>query len=324
MSVAYGIIFIISLLLPVGFFAFLKKKQCSYWFLFLFICVSVAELGYLLLSVSNTVNFALGANKITYLGQVFVPLCMFMIISGLCGVEYKKWVSYALIVCALLMFFLVLTTGHTDWYYRSVELIEADGAAKLIKTYGPLHPINLIYVLAYFAAMLAVIGVSIKRSTSKKLVGLMLAVVIGNIGMWIVEKLVTWNFEFLSVSYVMSEFVFFFVYWMLQDYIHVKDVPVQSSHEERSSVIFVDSKVRAERVDRILASLPEGVALSPRQIDVLEGILGGKSRKELAADLHISENTVKMHTTALFKALKVSSREEIYAMLRAQQGDSEQ
>jgi len=242
---------------------------------------------------------------------------MFMIISGLCGVTYKKWVNYALIGLAMAMFSLVLTTGHLDWYYKSVELTYADGTTKLIKEYGFLHPVNLIYVLGYFAAMLVAISISLKKNSGKsqKLVGLMLVVVFGNIGMWLVEKFVTWNFEFLSASYLMSEFVFFFVYWMLQDYIRKCDVPQPAATEEKASVIFVDSKERAEKIEHILASLPEGTTLSARQMDVLEGILDGKSRKEIAADLHLSENTIKMHTTALFKVLKVSSREEIFALV---------
>ena len=115
----------------------------------------------------------------------------------------------------------------------------------------------------------------------------------------------------------MSEFVFFFVYWMLQDYVSVKDLPTPAT-EEKHSVIFVDSKERAARIEQILACLPNGVCLSARQIDVLEGILDGKSRKEIAYDLHLSENTVKMHTSALFKALDVKSREEIFALIQPQ------
>ena len=232
------------------------------------------------MSLSKTVEFALFANKLAYLGQVFVPLCMFMIISRLSGFNYKKWVKYALVGVAMLVFALVLTTGHLDWYYKSVELTYADGAAKLIKEYGVLHPVNLIYVLAYFVAMLVVICVSLKKNKSKsnKLVGMMFVVVIGNVGGWIVEKLVTWNFEFLSASYFMSEFVFFFVYWMLQDYIHVNDIPKPVAHEEKVAVIFMDSRERTEKIKQIIAGLPEGATLTARQIDILEGILAGKSR----------------------------------------------
>ncbi|MBQ4107860.1 MAG: LuxR family transcriptional regulator [Clostridia bacterium] len=139
----------------------------------------------------------------------------------------------------------------------------------------------------------------------------MLAVVIGNIGMWIVEKLITWNFEFLSVSYIMSEFVFFFVYWMLQDYVHKKDVA--HTEAEKAPIIVVDTMTRAEKIRVILSSLPEDTTLSPRQMEILEKILDGKSRKEIAAELHLSENTVKTHTGMLYRALEVSSRDEIYA-----------
>ena len=318
MTIAYGVIFALSLLLPVGYYLFVRKSQNEPWLFVLYLSVCVVNLGYLLLSLSKTVEFALAANKLVYFGQVFVPLCMFMIISGLCGFTYKKWVKYVLIAAAMLMFGLVLTTGHLDWYYKSVELTHADGAAKLMKEYGFLHPVNLIYVLGYFVAMLVVISISLKKSSGKsqKLAGLMLAVVFGNIGMWLVEKLVTWNFEFLSASYLMSEFVFFFVYWMLQDYVHKNEVPPPVIVEEKAPIIIVDNMTRAEKIKTILDSLPEDTVLSTRQMDILERILDYKSRKEIAAELHISENTVKTHTGMLYKALGVSGRDEIYAMFQ--------
>ena len=318
MTIAYGVIFALSLLLPVGYYLFVRKSQNEPWLFVLYLSVCVVNLGYLLLSLSKTVEFALTANKIAYFGQVFVPLCMFMIISGLCGFTYKKWVKYVLVAAAMLMFGLVLTTGHLDWYYKSVELTHADGAAKLMKEYGFLHPVNLIYVLGYFVAMLVSISISLKKNSGKsqKLIGLLFAVVIGNIGMWIVEKLVTWNFEFLSASYLMSEFVFFFVYWMLQDYVHKNEVPPPVIVEEKAPIIIVDNMTRAEKIKTILDSLPEDTVLSTRQMDILERILDYKSRKEIAAELHISENTVKTHTGMLYKALGVSGRDEIYAMFQ--------
>ena len=318
MTIAYLVIFVLSLLLPVGYYLFVHKTQKEPWLFVLYLSVCVVNLGYLLLSLSKTVEFALTANKIAYFGQVFVPLCMFMIISGLCGFTYKKWVKYVLIGVAMMMFGLVLTTGYLDWYYKSVELTYADGAAKLIKEYGFLHPVNLTYVLGYFVAMFVVISISLKKNSGKsqKLIGLMLAVVIGNIGMWIVEKLVTWNFEFLSASYLMSEVVFFFVYWMLQDYIHVSDVPSPVIVEEKGPIIIVDTMSKAEKIQAIVSSLPGDATLSTRQMDILEGILDYKSRKEIAAELHLSENTVKTHTTMLYKALGVSGRDEIYAMFQ--------
>ena len=317
MSYAYGGFFAVALLLLPLYFLFVHKKQKEPWLFILFVCISIVDLGYLLISLSKTVGFALFANKVAYLGQVMIPVSMFMIISKLCGFSYKKWFVGILLGAAALLFGIVCTTGYLDWYYVSATLEFEQGAAYLVKEYGVLHPCNLIYVLAYFAAMLSVIGVALKKKNSgyTKLAMFMLIIVIGNIAMWIVEKLITTPFEILSISYLMSEFAFFFVYLVLQDYIHVKDLPPPT--EEKSSVIFVDSKERADKIERILSSLPENTTLTSRQMDILEGILAGKSRKEMAADLHLSENTVKMHTTSLFKILKVTSREEIFARIKA-------
>ena len=90
MTIAYGVIFALSLLLPIGYYLFVRKSQNEPWLFVLYLSVCVVNLGYLLLSLSKTVEFALAANKLVYFGQVFVPLCMFMIISGLCGFTYKK------------------------------------------------------------------------------------------------------------------------------------------------------------------------------------------------------------------------------------------
>lgn len=310
----YCIIFALSLLLPFGYSLLVRKKQNEPWLFVLYVLVCVVNLGYLLLSLSKTVEFALFANKIAYFGQVFLPMCMFMLISKLSGFNYKKWVKYVLLGVAMVMFALVLTTGHLDWYYKSVELIQEDGASKLVKEYGFLHSVNLVYVLGYLVAILVVIGVSLKRNKggSNKLACMMFAVVACNIGGWIVEKLVNWNFEFLSASYLMSEFVFFFVYWMLQDYVAKEDIPTP----EKTRVIVLDSIPKAEKIERVLALLPEDKKLTTRQMEMLEGILDGKSYKEIANELNISENTVKWHIGLLYTSLNVSGRDELFMLLK--------
>jgi DNA-binding NarL/FixJ family response regulator len=48
--------------------------------------------------------------------------------------------------------------------------------------------------------------------------------------------------------------------------------------------------------------------LTPRQLAVLAMIGQGLSNKLIAAKLEIAESTIKMHITAIFKALGVSNR----------------
>jgi DNA-binding NarL/FixJ family response regulator len=53
---------------------------------------------------------------------------------------------------------------------------------------------------------------------------------------------------------------------------------------------------------------PAKVALTPRQRQVLELVVQGKSNKEMARALNLGEGTVKIHMAALFRALGVTSR----------------
>ena len=316
MAIAYGLIFAFSLIMPFLYFACIRKKQDEPWLLVLFLCVCVVTLGYFLVSISKTVVFALWANKITYLGQVFVPMCMFMIISKLCGYTYKKWVLGVFIGLAVIMYAIVFTTGWLDWYYTNATLEFENGSAYLVKEYGVLHPINLIYVLIYFVAMLGVCIASLvkKKDASQKLAGFMFAIVLGNVGMWIVEKITTWNFELLSATYFMSVLAYFFVYLLLQDYIRKVDVPTPST--EKARVIVLDSIPKAERLERVLKLLPADKTLTARQMEMLDGLLDGKSQKEIAADLHISESTVKWHFGILYTTLNVSGKDEILALFK--------
>lgn len=48
--------------------------------------------------------------------------------------------------------------------------------------------------------------------------------------------------------------------------------------------------------------------LTPRQVEVLKLMVRGHSNKVIAADLNVTEATIKMHLTSIFKALGVSNR----------------
>jgi len=53
---------------------------------------------------------------------------------------------------------------------------------------------------------------------------------------------------------------------------------------------------------------PEKLGLTPRQADVLLRILQGKSAKLISRELGLSGSTVKVHTTAVLRALNVTTR----------------
>lgn len=54
----------------------------------------------------------------------------------------------------------------------------------------------------------------------------------------------------------------------------------------------------------------EALGLTPRQLDVLALLVQGKPNKVICRELGLAEGTVKTHTAAIFRALRVSNRTE--------------
>jgi DNA-binding CsgD family transcriptional regulator len=55
-------------------------------------------------------------------------------------------------------------------------------------------------------------------------------------------------------------------------------------------------------------------ALRPRELDVLKRLAAGRRNRDIAADLSISENTVKFHVASIYRKLGVGSRAEATAL----------
>ena len=163
----YGAAAVLSLLLLTGC-CFLDWKK-SPWFLVLFTSVLVVNGGYFWLSVSGSLGSALMANRLSYLGSVFLPLSMLMIILDATGLTRKKWLSGVLIGLAGVIFAIAATPGILPVYYKEVTLEIVDGVTTLNKVYGPLHSLYLYYLLGYFAAMLAVILHAMRKKSSAPL-----------------------------------------------------------------------------------------------------------------------------------------------------------
>ena len=317
MQYAYLVLFLISLILIPIYLVSVKKGYIDPWFLVFIICVSIVNLGYFLISISSTVNFALFSNKIAYLGQVIIPMCMLIIITKLCGYKLMKKYIFILISCAFIMFTIVCTTGYLDWYYKSATIEQLEGVTFLHKTYGVLHPLNLIYVSAYFIIMVVTLVYALKKHKGlyKRQATFMLIVVAGNLGMWLIQKIIPWNFEFLSITYLMSAGAFLSLYLLLQDYVHINNIPTYSKKEQEKLGTDIVTLSMEEKIEKVLLYVKEGEILCSREREILELILQNMKRKDIATKLFLSENTIKTYTRTLYSKLGVTCREELYSLL---------
>ncbi|MBQ3202505.1 MAG: hypothetical protein IJB36_02550 [Clostridia bacterium] len=294
MIIAYAASAAVAVLLLAGYLVAVRPK--SRWMLFLFLCVSLINSGYFLLSLAESAKnlpLATAANAVVYFGSVFLIPCLYMTVRRLCGERHRPQLKWYVIGSALLMFLVIATTPWTKLYYKEV-FFDADGLFR--KVYGPLHPIYKVYLIGYFLTMAVTVIRSLcrHRFPSQKQAVLITAIVFSNIAFWLVERLIPGPFEFMSAFYLFSELMLLGLHWLMLDTV----TPTPSTPMEV-----------------LLARLPKGVSLHPREQEILELVLENAKRKDIAARLSLSENTVKTYTRNLYRKLGVSSREELFALL---------
>ena len=95
--------------------------------------------------------------------------------------------------------------------------------------------------------------------------------------------------------------------------VEISSVPLMSGER----VVGVFGLFEARPDDTPTAPLPH---LTPRQVEVLRLLEQGRSTKQIAAELHLSSETVRNHVRRLFRALGVNSRLEAVAVARTIHG----
>ncbi|MBD5782475.1 response regulator transcription factor [Pelagicoccus sp. NFK12] len=89
----------------------------------------------------------------------------------------------------------------------------------------------------------------------------------------------------------------------------LKDMPIEEIAETIKMVFQGDASL-PDVVKKRLAERSERDQLTEREREVLEALVKGRSNKEIASSLSISDETVKSHLKALFLKLKVRDRTE--------------
>ena len=193
-----------------------------------------------------------------------------------------------------------------------------------------------------------------RKNIPYKVAVFLLVVVLGNMLVWFIEQLINTEFEFLSVSYILTECLLLALYTILEDFsqhtvnrsedsadtaiepVFEESCVEQSGDElkkseeileisekleisENTIIVEVDGKEdMMNRVQqRINNTALEGLEnLSAREMEVLLLILDNRKRKSIAEEMAITENTVKKHTSHIFTKLGITSRKELFEKIQ--------
>ena len=322
MSVIYGVAAALSLILLVIYCSTVKKRNP--WYVLLFASIAVVNIGYFALAISQGLGEALLANRVSYLGSVFLPLSMLMIIINATHIQYRKWMPYVLLSLATVVFMIAASPGYLPIYYKDVSFEIVDGVATLVKDYGPLHVLYLVYLLGYFGAMIAII---VHATLKDKIDSLAYAVIIAiavfvNLGVWMIEQLVEIEFEFLSISYIISECFLLGLHFLMAEAEKLKQQVPAAPAAEVTIEVSQETEVPAEDPESMKLFLDGLTKLTPKERELYECYVAGMTTDVIMEKLAIKENTLKFHSKNLYGKLGVKSRKQLMELHKHAKSDS--
>lgn len=92
----------------------------------------------------------------------------------------------------------------------------------------------------------------------------------------------------MSVSYLVSELMFILLYWLIQDYILIKDAPKYTTQHVSQLGVAINSMPMDAKLSKVLKGGGDDTSLTAREHEILELILQNKKRKDIATKLMLS------------------------------------
>ncbi len=249
------IAFIVSLVM-VGSVIFRYKKVDSL-FMLLGAAVIFNCLGRFLISISQTLEVAILANKLLYVGGCYIPPLLIMVLFKLCNLKLPRIAVIVMALYSSIVLCLAMTIGYNGIYYKEVKLIIADGYSRLDKVYGPMHILYPVMTALYavFLVVFAILAVkAYKKLPLRTVIGasvmgvaIILAYIIG-------RGFVT-DISFLSIGYLIA-MIFIIRHF---DRINMYDMSanILNSVEQRKEYgyLVLDDKLRYISSDRYLKEI---------------------------------------------------------------------
>ena len=233
--------------------SYFYRRPLNTYFTAFFFSIVLADFGYLFLALSTTIEGAIVANKVCYLGACFLPLFLFLLICRLCSFDLSRWVKLLMFLYSAFVFALSCTVGFSDVFYESVRYVVLNGFGSYLPTYGPGHVLWDFLLYFYMVANVVVIIVAAKkkRNVSYKTLIAIAGLAFVSIGAFILARNMENDTLLMPFVYLIDELVLLYICALVK------------MHDVMNSVL---ESLEAENTAAYLAFSPKGLYLGCNDI----------------------------------------------------------
>lgn len=235
--IAYYII--TTVLAIVNLFALIvsvDNKKINYYFILLMLIMALSNAGYLAVGLSQTVQEAIVATKVAYIGGCFTSPLMIFLICSICKYDFGKWFRIGIYAYCFIIYFMIMTIGYNDLYYTEYHLDTLWDSTILVNEYGIGH--LLFYLILYGAIIVQTVmlihSTVKKRSVSRKNLYLMFGLEAMNVSMFFIGRLINADFEIMPALYVFNGWFFLVIHHRIRLY-NVEDSVAEVLQKKHSN-----------------------------------------------------------------------------------------
>ena len=208
----YSVLLGISLALTLVYVC-IWHRHFDVHFTLMFTFIPIANLGFLLMSVSSNLEEAVIANDITYLGGCFLMLFIMMCILDQCGMKMPKAARVTFFMITFVIYASVLTAGWAPFFYTSLDIGKVEGATILIKEYGIMHTLFYVMLGVYFLnSIWALIYSYRKKNDVSNRTILLMSIPMGtSLLSYTVGKMLPIDINLVPLSYIFAQTFFLLI-----------------------------------------------------------------------------------------------------------------
>lgn len=212
MAAYYEILFGLSVLLTLVYVAIWHKHFDAHISL-IFAFIPLTNLAYAMMAHSRTLEGALTAAKITYIGGCFLSLFITQSIFGLCHINLKRWMSAGLMIMCLTSYAFALSMGNASYFYKTVSFEMDSGMGRLVKTYGFGHTFTYVVISCLIVISIAAMVYSLVKKndvSNKTIVLLMLPATVSFLA-YFSNKFLPEGIDAMPLSYVFAQVIYLII-----------------------------------------------------------------------------------------------------------------
>lgn len=148
-----------------------------------------------------------------------MPLIMAACMCSLCNIRINRWVRCSCILFSAAVYTMVLFTGFSDFYYRSVRMGRVHDATALVVERGPGYKFFYIILYGYMVVDIVITLMAfLKKQVTKKNLYLLIALQLTTITAFLAGRAIDPAFEVMPAVYVLNGFILVMIQVQISKY----------------------------------------------------------------------------------------------------------